>query len=98
MCGGAAVSGFPRAIRATLSTSEAEYVGMGDAVKEALLFLRQIYCFLFPDRVVPCMRVFEDGIGAVQLASNPGSSSNPKNALIDVRQPLLKGACYQAGG
>ena len=42
MCAGACVSWFSRTQKCvTLSTSEAEYVALGDAVKE-LLFLRQI--------------------------------------------------------
>ena len=42
MCGGASVCWFSRTQKCvTLSTSEAEYVALGDAVKE-LLFLRQI--------------------------------------------------------
>ena len=42
MCGGASVCWFSRTQKyVTLSTSEAEYVALGDAVKE-LLFLRQI--------------------------------------------------------
>ena len=40
MCGGASVYWFPRTYKCvTLSTSEAEYVALGDAVKK-LLFLR----------------------------------------------------------
>ena len=42
MCAGACVSYFSRTQKCfTLSTSEAEYVALGDAVKE-LLFLRQV--------------------------------------------------------
>ena len=43
MCGGAGVCWFSRTQKcATLSMSEAEYVALGDAVKE-LLFARGIY-------------------------------------------------------
>ena len=88
ICGGATVSWFSRTQKCvTLSTTEAEYVAMGDAVKEAL-FLRHVWCFLFPDRAVPCMKVFEDNMGALQLASNPVSSSNSKH--IDVRHHFLR--------
>ena len=42
MCGGASVCWFSRTQKCvTLSTSEAEYVALGDAVNE-LLFLRQV--------------------------------------------------------
>ena len=88
LCGGAAVSWFSRTQeRVTLSTTEAEYVAMGDAVKEAL-FMRHVWCFLFPDRSVPCMKVFEDNMDAVQLASNAVNNSNSKH--IDVRHHFLR--------
>ena len=54
MCGGASVYWFSRTQKCvTLSTSEAEYVALGDAVKE-LLFLRQIWRFMLPSKVMPC--------------------------------------------
>ena len=53
--------------RVTLSTSEAEYVALGDAEKE-LLFLIQVWYFMSPGKVMPCFTVFEDNQGAVQLA------------------------------
>ena len=43
----------------------------GDAVKE-LLFLRQLWRFILPSKVMPRFPVFEDNQGAVQLALNPG--------------------------
>ena len=43
MCAGACVSWFSRTQKCvTLSTSEAGYVALGDAVKE-ILFLRQVW-------------------------------------------------------
>ena len=46
MCGGASVCWFSTTQKCvTLSTSEAEYVALGNAVKE-LLFLRQIWRFM----------------------------------------------------
>ena len=62
--------------------SEAEYVALGDAVKE-LLFLRQVWRFMLPSKVMPCFPVFEDNRGALQLAQNPVTNSNSKH--IDVR-------------
>ena len=50
MCGGACVCWFSRTQKCvTLSTSEAEYVALGDAVKE-LLFLRQVWRFMLPGK------------------------------------------------
>ena len=43
----------------TLSTSEAEYVALGDAVNE-LLPLRQVLPFMIPGKGIPCFPVFED--------------------------------------
>ena len=71
MCGGASVCWFSTTQKCvTLSTSEAEHVALGDAVKE-LLFLRQIWRFMLPSKVMPCFPVFEDNQGAAQLAQNP---------------------------
>ena len=71
----------------TLSTSEAEYVALGDAVKE-LLFLRQVWRFMIPgSKGMPCFPVFEDNQGALQLTKNPVSNSNSKH--IDVRHHFL---------
>ena len=50
MCGGACVSWFSRTQKCViLSTSEAEYVTLGDTVKE-LLFLRQVWRSCYPVR------------------------------------------------
>ena len=72
----------------TLSTSdEAEYVALGDAVKE-LLFLRQVWRFMLPSKVMPCFPVFENNQkSGVQLAQNPVTTSNSKH--IDVRHHFL---------
>ena len=89
MCGGASVCWFSRTQKCvTLSTSEAEYVALGGAVKE-LLFLRQVWRFMLPSKVMPCFLVFEDNRGAVQLAQkNPITNSNSKH--IDVRHHFLR--------
>ena len=70
----------------TLSTSEAEYVALCDAVKE--LFLRQVWRFMIPGKGMPCFPVFEDNQGALQLSKNPVSNSNSKH--IDVRHHFLR--------
>ena len=75
-CGGASVCWFSRTQKCviTLSTSKAECVALGDAVKE-LLFLRQVWRFMLPSKFMPCFPVFEDNQGAVQLAQNPITNS-----------------------
>ncbi|CAB1111780.1 unnamed protein product [Ectocarpus sp. CCAP 1310/34] len=58
-----------------------------DVVKE-ILFLRQIWRFMLPQVGMPCIPVFEDNQGAIQLAQNPISNSNSKH--IDVRHHFLR--------
>ena len=72
----------------TLSTSEAEYVALGNAVQELLLFLRQVWRFMSSGKGMPCFPVFEDNQGAGQLSQNPVSNSNSKH--IDVRHHFLR--------
>ena len=43
---------------------------------------------MLPDVGMPCIPVFEDNEGAVQLSQNPSSSSNSKH--IDVRHHVLR--------
>ena len=88
MCAGGCVCRFSRTQKCvTLSTSEAEYVALGDEVKE-LLFLRQVCRFMIPGKGMPCFPVFEDNQGALQLSKNPVSNSNSKH--IDVRHHFLR--------
>jgi len=88
MCGGAAIQWISRAQKCTtLSSSEAEYVAMGEGFKEAL-FLRSVWRFLLPDFGDSCIQVFEDNNGAIQLAVNPVTNSNSKH--IDVRHHFLR--------
>ena len=88
MCGGAFVFWFSRTQKCvTLSTFEAEYVALGDAVKE-LLFLRQVWRFMIPGKEMPCFPVFEDNQGALQLSKKLVSNSNSKH--IDVRHHFLR--------
>ena len=87
-CGGASVCWFSRTQKCVIpSTSEAEYVALGDAVKESL-FLRQNWRLMLPSKVMPCFPVFEGNQGAVQLAQNPVTNSNSKH--IDVRHHFLR--------
>ncbi|CAB1107109.1 unnamed protein product [Ectocarpus sp. CCAP 1310/34] len=64
-CGAGAVSWFSRTQKCvTLSTTEAEYVALGDEVKEILL-LRQIWRFMLPQVDMPC----------IYLRGQPGGDS-----------------------
>ena len=66
----------------TLSTTEAEYVALGDGVKEAL-FAKAVASFLVPGLTEKIMLAIVDNVGAINLASNPLSSARTKH--IDVR-------------
>ena len=88
MCGGASVCWFSRTQKcATLSTSQVEYIALGDTVKE-LLFFRQVWRFMLPRKVMSCFPVFEDNQGAVQIAQNSVTNSSSKH--IDVRHHFLR--------
>ena len=88
MCGGGSVSWFSRTQKCvTRSTTEAEHVSLAGVIKE-VLFLRQAWRFMLPDVGMPCIPVFEDNEGAVQLAKNPITNSNSKH--IDVRHHVLR--------
>ena len=88
MCGGASVCWFSRTQKCvTLSTSEAEYVALEGAVNK-LLFLRQVWRFMLPSKVMPCFPVFEDSQSAIQYAQNPITNSNSKH--IDARHHFLR--------
>ena len=82
MCGGAFVFWFSRTQKCvTLSTFEAEYVALGDAVKE-LLFLRQVWRFMIPGKEMPCFPVFEDNQGALQLSKKRTQTRNTSTFVI----------------
>ena len=88
MCGGVCVCWFSRTQKCvTLSTSEAEYVALGDTVKE-LLFLRQVWRFMLPGKGMSYFPIFDDNQGAVQLSQNLVSNSNSKH--IDVRHHFFR--------
>ena len=65
----------------TLTTTEAEYVALGDGVKEAL-FVKVVLSFIIPSISENCIKVFVDNNGATSLANNPLSSARTKH--IDV--------------
>ena len=78
---------FPGLKNALPFTFEAEYVALGNAVKE-FLFLRQVWRFMLPSKVMPCSSFFADSQDAVQLAQNPVTNSNSK--YIDVRHSFFR--------
>ena len=55
--------------------------------RSRVLFLRQVWRFMLPSKVISCFPIFEDNQGAVQLAQNPVTNSNSKH--IDVRHHFL---------
>jgi len=65
-----------------LSTAEAEYVVLGEGVKEAL-FTGAVFSFICPELSGSCVQVFEDTQGGIALAENPLSSA--RSTHIDVR-------------
>ena len=83
LCGKSLISWISRTQKCvTTSITEAEYVAMAEAVKDAL-FVRDVLVFLVPSRKGKCITVREDNQGAISLASNPLSSARSRH--IDVR-------------
>ena len=73
--GGAAVSWASSTQRCvTSSTAEADYVALGEGVKEAL-FTGEVLSFICPELTGSCVQVFEDNQGGIALAENPHSSA-----------------------
>ena len=63
------------------------YVAFADVMKE-VLFVRQVWRFMWPDVGMRCMSVFEDDMGAVKLAVICITKSNSKH--IDVRHHFFR--------
>ena len=74
----------------TLSSTESEYLAIGDIVKE-VLFLRNILEFFDPGQSMICIPVHEDNAGAIKLAENPLSSARSRH--IDIRHHFIRGLC-----
>ena len=88
MCAGGVIIWYSKTQRCvTLSTTEAEYVALADIVKE-LLFIRQVWGFMLPEAGTPCIPVYEDNEGAINIAKHPISNSNSKH--IDTRMHFLR--------
>lgn len=71
----------------TMSSTEAEYVALGDAVKEAL-YLRNLFAELLNTTTPPSIPLFEDNQSAIKQALNTQSSRRTKH--IDIRHHFLK--------
>ena len=71
----------------TLSTTEAEYVALGDTIKDAI-FIGYVWSFIFWGFGATYMTIVEENEGARHLAQNPVCTSNSK--LIDVRHHFLR--------
>ena len=56
---------------------------------EGDLFLRQVWHFMLPRAGMPCIPLFEDNEGTIQIAKHPISNSKSKH--IDVRHHFLRG-------
>ena len=65
----------------TLSTTEAEYVALGDGVKKAL-FVKGVLSLIIPSISENCIKVFVGNDGDISLANNPLSYAKTKH--IDV--------------
>ena len=80
-CGRAAIQCISSTQKCTaLPSSEAEYVAMAEDFKEAV-FLRSVWRFLLTGFGDPCIQLFEDNNGAIQMGVvNPVTNSNWKHA------------------
>ena len=88
MYAGAAVMWLSRTQRAvTLSSTEAEYIGIGECVKE-VLFLRNILEFFDPEPSMVAIPVYEDNASAIKLTENPMSSARTRH--IDVWHHFIR--------
>ena len=58
----------------TLSTTEAEYVALGDGVKERL-FVKAVLSFIVPSLSEKSVKVLVDNERAIKLVANPHSSA-----------------------
>ena len=67
MSGGASVSWFSRTQKCVIfPTTEAKYVALADVIID-VLFSRQVWRFMLPEVGMPCIPVFEDTNGTLQL-------------------------------
>jgi hypothetical protein len=88
MIGGAAVTWrSQRQITIARSTVEAEYLGLGEAIKE-VLWIPQHMLYLNSEKVVMPVPVYEDNVGCIKLTNNPVFHHRTKH--IEVRHHFLR--------
>lgn len=46
------------------------------------VFLRHVWRFMLPKRGMPCIPLFEDNEGAIQIAKRPISNSNSNHIVV----------------
>ena len=91
MYGKTAIAWFSRTQKCvTLLSTESEYVGLSDTIREAL-FARAVLNFIQPSSAAQTIKVWEGDAGAIQLAKNPLSSGRSKH--IDVRFHHIREQC-----
>ena len=94
MCGGAAIEWISRTQKCTtLSSSGVEYIAIAEGFREAF-FLRSVWRFLLPEYGDPCIQVFEDNNGALQIGVNPVTNSDSKH-IDRCTSPLPARACRE---
>lgn len=60
---------------------------MAEVIKEELC-LRHVWCFFLPNFGDPCIRVFGDNNGTIQMVVSPVTTSTSKH--IDIRHHFLR--------
>lgn len=80
----------------TLSTSEAEYIGIGERAKSGL-YTRVVLSFVQPQLSVVCLRLFKDNERANALAENPLCSARSKHVDFFMRflRELVKSGDFE---
>lgn len=82
MCAGGVVLWHSKTQKCvTLSTTQSD-------VGKEVLFLRQVWRFMFPSAGMSCIPLYEDNESAIQIAKHPISNSNSRH--IDVRHHFLR--------
>jgi len=70
------------------SSTEAEYIALAEACKEAMWIRKMLHDFKYPDANKPTT-IFEDNQSTIQIGKNPIHSSRTKH--IDVKYHAVRG-------